>query len=387
MTLLQDATSRYNFDNETKNKSREGALPPPPPIPSAKIAAPLKKPFWRSPLNLVTLIIPNAISILYFGLLASPVYVSTTSLLVTNPVKDSDSLTSLLSGSSGSSSDGAYVLKSFIDSWDEYRHIDEHYNLAQSYSQGDFYARYAGPGMLFQDNDVARWHYYQRMINVEIDERSGITTVNVRGFKPDIAYQIARTVVSDAIAHINSMNQSSEQNFASTAAKQTQTLRNAIAADELALSIFRTRNAIYDPEQYNEALLSEVQTLSTKKVDINAQYQALIRSTPSNPMTTNYQTQMAVMQKAISDVTNGAGTIIQITPAYNALALRRDTDVALLKEAEIAAQEASFKAGQNRYSLNMISAPSLPHAAELPHSLYRVLEIAAITLLVRLIAG
>lgn len=396
MQISDKAPSRMNFKHEellksedkVKNYTNSGAAKVTMPhIPSTKSALTSKRPFWRSPLNIITLFIPNAISILYFGVFSSPVYVSTSSLIVTNPVKDTDSLTSLLSGSSGSSSDGAYVLKSFIGSWDEYRRIDAQYDLAHAYSNGDLYARYGGLGMLFHNNDVARWHYYQNQVAVDVDERSGITTINVRGFAPNVASGIARTVVADAIAHINSMNQASEDNFVSTAKKHADALRDAITADELALSAFRSDKGIYDPEQYSEALLTEVQSLTAKNIDLNAQYQALTHGAANNPMAYNYQSQMAVLEKAISGVNHNAATIAQITPAYNALTLRRETDITLLKQAEIAAQEASFKAGQNHYSLNMISAPSEPHAPELPHRLWRVLEVAAVTVLVRLIAG
>lgn len=359
----------------------------PPHIPSTIKKSASKKPFWQSKINIVTIVIPNVISVLYFGVISSPVYISTSTLIVTNPVKDTDSLTSLLSGSSGSSSDGAYVLKSFIGSWDEYRRIDAQYELAHAYSHGDLYARYGGLGMLLQDNDVARWHYYQNQVAVDVDERSGIMTISVRGFTPNVASGIARTVVSDAIAHINSMNQVSEDNFVSIAKKHTDALRNAITADELALSAFRTDKGIYDLEQYNEALLTEVQNLTSKNIDLNAQYQAITHSSANNPIAYKYRSQNVVFEKAISDINHNVATIAQITPAYNALTLRRETDVDLLKQAEIAAQEASLKAGQNHYSLNMISAPSEPHAPELPHRLWCVLEVAVVTVLLRLIAG
>lgn len=74
---------------------------------------------FRQPLFWLIVWVPNLVCIIYFLLIASPIYVSTASLIIYKPVEPSQSLTSMLSGAGGgSSTDGAYIVKDYISSWD-----------------------------------------------------------------------------------------------------------------------------------------------------------------------------------------------------------------------------------------------------------------------------
>jgi len=122
-----------------------------PPAAAADVVAPASRKeaflrLLRRPMFLVAVLIPNLLSILYFGLIASPVYVSTASLVVRNPQKSEPSLPTLLAGADGSEK-GGYLLKSYFSSWQAFTRVEKPMALARNFAAGDFVSRYAAsPG-------------------------------------------------------------------------------------------------------------------------------------------------------------------------------------------------------------------------------------------------
>ncbi|MBS0986934.1 hypothetical protein [Acetobacter thailandicus] len=346
-----------------------------------------KKNIKISKFNILTLILPNALSIIYFGFIASPVYVSDANIIIRNPVKDSTSLETLLSGNSSYSMDGAYILKSFINSWDEYKNINNKYNISSSYSTGDFFARYGGMGMLYQKNDISGWHYYQKIVNVDVDERTGLINISVKGFNSDIAYKISKQILSDAILHLNSMNMEDEKRFSNVIKTRAHELLNDINQDETKIKNFREVNNIYNPTESDSVLESEIEHFDEKKIDLYSHYKTILNNTPNNPSIYSYKIEMDTYGKYIKEGIQNIDKLDNLIPLYNSLILKRDIDVSLLKDTEVAMQEASFKSEQNSYSINIISAPSHPGAAELPNRLYRIIEVGIASVILHFLLG
>src|ERR1700740_696353 len=70
------------------------------------------------PLFVLLVVVPNLLAITYYGLIASPVFMSTTSIAVSNPSENASSLVSILSGtSSDDSMEGGYILQEYLVSW------------------------------------------------------------------------------------------------------------------------------------------------------------------------------------------------------------------------------------------------------------------------------
>lgn len=203
--------------------------------------------FLRSPLFLTVVAVPNFIALTYWGLIASPVYQSDAIVIVTNPNKDSDSLTSLLAGNAGASTSGAWILKNRLLSWDEFKSIDTKFHIAETYRHGDFVARAGGLSSFWRSDDIALWHYYQSMVGITIDEQTGITQVNVKGWNSKDAYEISKTLIQDGITHLNHLNEEEDNDFISSATKESDRLQKQLAEDEHAISQWRSQHGYLSP--------------------------------------------------------------------------------------------------------------------------------------------
>ncbi len=339
----------------------------------------------RRPMFIAAVLIPNLLSILYFGLIASPVYVSTASLVVLNPQKAGPSLSSLLAGASGDSSEeGGYLLKDYLASWQAFTKIEKPLRLADNFRQGDFVSRYAGLTSLFRDNDVALWRYLGRRVDVKIDQKSGIVTLKTEAYRPGFAYTLTNALLNDAVAHMDAMNAEQERDYVGSAIARKTRIEQALQRDLAALARYRSETGTYDPKELYSSNLALLNGLALKEADLKAQRDAIADSTPNNPVARNLGSQMSSVRSNIDATQQDIPRVARSSALYEKLLVSRDTNITLLGQANLAVQEAQNSAEKNRYYLNVISTPSQPQTPEEP---LRMLWIGGILMATLLLWG
>jgi capsular polysaccharide transport system permease protein len=336
----------------------------------------LNLPFLRWRMFWIVVVVPNIVSLIYFGIVASPVYVSNASMLVFKPSQGSVNVNSLMSGSSdGESFEGAYILQKYIRSWTEYKNLAARIDLAQQYSQGDFVTRYGGLATLFRDNEVALWNYYQRQTEVEVNEKNNIVTVQIKGYTPDFTYRLGQQMLQDAIAHIDTMNQQMERDYAANADRSRSIIQAKLERDEAALADYRAQIGVLDPDSHYTAQLNLLTSLEQSRANLESQYRTLAGATPNNPVAQNMQKGLAAITARINAIQGDFKTLAEEYAHYHALALARDNDAALLKEVDTTAQQANLNSIKTKYYLQVISPISQPGSPELPRRLEWIVGI------------
>lgn len=325
----------------------------------------------RSKAFLFTIMIPNILSIGYFGFIAKPTYVAHSTLLISNPAKDAATMSSLMSGTAGSSNAGAYVLKEFVHSTPEFKNINNRYNLADVYNYDsalDYLRGYGGVTTYFQKNDFALKNYYKSHFKVDIDDDSGLVKMQILAPTEQLAQNMSIQVLADARKHIDAMNNDEQKDFISAATNNVNKTKDALKQDEIELSKFRSDSGIYDPKTFYSSLMTGLEELQVKNVTLQGQYASIIKDTPNNPVASQYLTQMDVFKKAIAS--SGALVNNQNTnfSNYDALVIRQKSDSSLLKEAEASLQKAEIQDSQNHYYLKVIEQSETLNTPERPYS-------------------
>jgi len=330
----------------------------------------LKTLFARRPLFWICLGIPNALAIVYFALVAAPVFVSHSSLVVLKSQQEQPNLASMLSGASvGGSTEGAYILQKYIASWAEFEQLSGEFDLERQFSSGDILTRYGGLSTLFMRSDVRLWHYYQDSVDVDVDEQSGIVSIRVKGYDSSFTTRLARKILEDTASHIDGMNRQAEHDYAGNAVARRNAVEESLRHDEAALADYRAKIGIYDPSSLYVSQLTLLNSLEENQASIKSQYAAMSKATPNNPVAENMQKGIAAIAGKVAAIQAGFKTLSEEAATYQSLSVARDNDVALLKEVNIAVQEADLNSMKNKYYLNIISPASEPHAAELPRRL------------------
>ncbi|MDE8346365.1 MAG: hypothetical protein POH28_09370 [Acidocella sp.] len=336
--------------------------------------------FFKRPMFIVLILIPNIVSLLYFGVVASPVYVSTSSLTVFNPSQTSSSIVSLLSGgSSDGSVEEAYILRDYIASWSEFQKLQSSTDLASEYERGDFVSRYGGLATLFRRNDVSLWHFYQKWVSVDVDVKSGAVMLNVKGYSPAFAHRLASKVLADAVAHMDVMNDQQELDFVQDAKAHEIVAKQIAATDEEALDAYRAKIGVYDPSLLYTSQLALANSLTSEDTQLLAQFNTMSAAAPNSPSAKDLQAAIRTVSSRILQIDQKIPIIANESKPYEELLVTRNNDVSVLQQASQAVQDAELKSEQNRYYIDTISAPSQPATAELPHRLEWVFGIFMIT--------
>ena len=338
--------------------------------------------FLRRPIFWIVVGIPNLLSLLYFGVIASPVFISNASVLVFKPQQGSFNLVSLLSGATeGESFEGAYVLQKYITSWDEYRNLSGKIDLARNYSEGDMVSRYGGMTTLFRKDEVALWHFYQQYTDIKVNEKNNIVTVQVKGSSPEFTYAVGEQILRDAIVHIDAMNQQMERDYVDNAKKSRSEIQAALERDETALADYRAKIGVFNPDSHYTAQLNLLTSLEASRANLDSQYQAFTSATPNSPVAQNMLKSRASISQKIDAIRTDIRNLAEEDAHYHALTMARDNDAGLLKEVDVAVQEAGLNSIKSKYYLEVISPVSNPHSPELPRRLEWIAGIALVSLL------
>jgi capsular polysaccharide transport system permease protein len=157
------------------------------------------KPHFLKKINalfVLTVVLPTALAVAYFGFIASDVYTSQSSYVVRSPEKPSSgSLGGLLKGAGFSSArDESFTVQSYILSRDALKVLTDEVAIGTAYasSEVDLLNRFGG---LDADNSFEALHrYYQNKVTVLTDTATSISTLTVKAFTAQDA-QLANKVL------------------------------------------------------------------------------------------------------------------------------------------------------------------------------------------------
>jgi len=143
-------------------------------------------------LLLITVILPTLISGIYFGFIASDIYISESRFVLRSPQKQAvTGIGAILQGAGFSHSpEDSYTVQDFIFSRDALKQLDDQLAVGKAFASSsvDRFSRFAG--LDWDDSFEALYLYYQKRVTVDIDSLSSITTLSVNAFTPEEAYQI-----------------------------------------------------------------------------------------------------------------------------------------------------------------------------------------------------
>jgi capsular polysaccharide transport system permease protein len=228
------------------------------------ISSILSNHIWRNKLFLATVVVPTALSMLYFGAIASDVYITESKFVVRSPQKSSPLSIGDVFGKIGfsKSDDDSYSVRDYITSRDALSTLNQEIKIKDIYSQSsiDVFNRY--PGLKFWDNSLERFHgYYQEHIGVQVDGSSSISTLTVRAYTAEDAAKINQRLVDMSEALVNRLNERARQDLIKTANSEVSIAKNKLETSSQELTKLRSQKTNHEPEKQ----VSKLQSLALER--------------------------------------------------------------------------------------------------------------------------
>lgn len=335
---------------------------------------------------LLSVVLPTMLAIIYYSLIASDVYISESHFIIRSSQRQTSSsgLGAFLQTAGLSRSlDDAYTVSDFMLSRDALSQIDEHLGLARSFSSSkvDRFSRFGG---LDWDTSFEALHkYYQKKVTINLEATSSISTLQVRAFSPEDAYQINLMLLNMGEALVNTLNERSRQDMIRFVGAEVAQAEAQVKAAGLALASYRTRKAVFDPALQSRSQLQLVAKLQDELIAGKTQYAQILFVSPNNPqlqvLKKRNETLRAEMEAETAKVLASAdGSFSKKAVEYERLVLEQAFADKQLTVALASLEQARNEAQRKQIYLERIVQPHKPDVAVEPRRLRMVLGMFAI---------
>jgi capsular polysaccharide transport system permease protein len=341
-----------------------------------------------SPIFYGAVVVPTLLAGIYYGLIASDVYISESRFIVRSPQRPVQAgvLGSFLQSTGIShSQDDTYAVQDFITSRDALRQLDQRLSLGKMFSQPDidFLNRF---GALDWDKSFERlYRYYKKRVAVEYDSTSSISTLRVSAFTAQDANRINDLLLGMSEQLVNQMSDRARRDIVVYAQGEVDQAERRAADAALALAAFRNRNVVVDPEKQSTYQLQQVSKLQDELIATRTQVAQLKAVSPDSPQITMLQIKIDTLQSAIdaetAKVAGRNGSLSGKAAAYERVELEREFADKQLGIALAGLEAARNEAQHQQLYLERIVQPNLPDIAIEPRRFRSVVIVLLLGLL------
>ena len=333
-----------------------------------------------------TVLFPTSMAMLYFGLIASDVYVSEAKFVVRSPEKPATSGLGMILKSTGfaEAGDEIYAAQAFVTSRDALMAInaDDVFRKANTRSDISIFNRFNPLGLFGSFEDL--YAYYGGKVSVEFDTTSSITTLRFRAFAPGDARAFNERLLGMAEATVNRLNQRGRQDLVRFAQNELDNAKRQARDAALALAGFRNQSGVIDPQEQATVQVQLISKLQDQLIASRAQLTQLRAFTPQNPQIPVLQSRIASLEREIADqlrqVVGSQRSLAGNAARYQRLLLESQYSDKLLASAFASLEDARNQAARKQAYVERIVQPNLPDAPLEPRRLRGVLATFALGL-------
>jgi len=340
-------------------------------------------------LFLYTVAVPTTLSVVYFGLIASDVYVSESRYIVRSSVQQNSPSLGLILKDTGLSraEDDSYSVQNFILSNDALTALDNQLHLKAAFSAPsvDFVRRFASLG---RDSSFAAFLlYYQDMVSVQVDSGSSISTLRTRAFTAENARDMNNQLLDMAEGLVNRLNERANRDMLDFAAREVAQAEAKARAASSALAQYRNQNGVIDPEQQSAIPLQRIGKLEDQRIAKNAQLELLERLANDSPQISVLRQQARQLDMQIAEETRGVAgrggrSLAGKAAEYERLALAKEIADKMIEGAMATLALARNEALHQQLYLERIVQPGLPDKALEPRRMRNTLATLLLGLII-----
>jgi capsular polysaccharide transport system permease protein len=331
---------------------------------------------------------PTVAAVLYYGLVASDVYVSESRFLVRSPQHQTPSgLVGQLLQSSGisHSQDDTYAVRDYILSRDALKELDDKLKLRKSFSSSDVDILDRFPGLGWNRSFEKFYVYYGKHVGVDYDPVSSITVLTARAFTAEDARKINDSLLNISERLVNTLNDQSRRDLISFADNEVKIASDKAKDASLALLSYRSRQEVFEPDKQAAIQLEGVAKIQQELIATEMELAQIKKLSPDNPQIGALNNRAASLRDAISaeaaKVTSSHGSFSARAPNFERLALDVQFADKQLGVALAELESARAEALQKQLYLERLVQPSLPDKAMEPKRARSVLIVFVLSLI------
>jgi capsular polysaccharide transport system permease protein len=339
-------------------------------------------------LFVLIVLVPTCSAVIYYGLIASDVYVSESRFVVRSPQRPVQPgfLGAFLQNSGFSrSEDDNYLVRDYILSRDALKQLDEKISIRKAYvgNGTDFINRF--PGLDGDDSLEEFFRYYGRHVNIEYDSASSISILTVRAFTAKDAHEINSMLLDMGERLVNTLNDQSRQDLIRFADNEVKIASDKAKDASISLLTYRSNQSVFEPDKQAALQLEGVAKIQQELVSTEAELAQIKKLSPDNPQIRALVGRADSLRKAMvteaAKVTGAHGSFSARAPNFERLALDVEFADKQLGVALAGLETARSEALQKQLYLERLVQPNLPDKSMEPRRLRSIFTVFMLSLI------
>lgn len=341
----------------------------------------LKKRRWF----LVFVVVPTFLAALYYGLIASDVYISESRFVIKSPDQKRSQMSTLANlvqttGMSGGQEQTNEVL-TFVRSRDALKALEKQPGIRDKYAtlDVDIFSRFPRP--LSDNSFESLFKYYGDMVDARFDADAGTAVIKARAFTAKDAYQINRRLLDLSEDLVNRLNSRAQTKGIDEAQRQVLLATDRAKAARIALTKYRNTQSLIDPTKQAGGVLEISNNMIGQRAALQAQLDLMQRVAPNNPSIPALSSRINAISVQIASqdsrvVGSGSG-IASKMGGYENLLVEQEFATESMNAANAALVQARAEAQRQQFYLERVVDPNMPDMPLLPKRLFNVLIVFA----------
>ena len=324
-------------------------------------------------LLLFCLLVPTFLSLIYFGLWASPMYIAEARFAVRgadNGVIDTGGLASMLLPAGSTIGTDVNIVTEYIQSPDIMEAVDKELHIFDHFASHDYdiISRLASDATRDE-----RLDYWQWAVKPSLDPETGIVALSVKAYEPDVAKRLAEAVLAKSEALVNAMSRRAQDDAITLAMREVKNAEARVSKAQEAMRSFRDRSGMLDPTSTAGGLQGIVSELESEVAKTKAQIaEASTYMSKDAPTLVGLRARLAAVEKQLAAEKlrlageSKSGSMTSIAGEYEDLQIESEFARQQLVSAMTSLEAARVKAeAQSRYVV-AFQVPVLPDESLYP---------------------
>lgn len=325
---------------------------------------------------------PMLLAGVYYSVLASDRFVSTTVLTVRRAGHEASSvngLAMLLPGAAAMSQEDTRYLREYLHSQGLLLRLDAELKIRQHYESAhtDLVHR-LWPGA----SQEQLLEYWRRRVEISLDEVSGLLTVRVQGFDPDQAQRINQALLREAESFVNDISHRIADEQLAFAKGELTRAEEQLTSAQRSVVEFQTRHRMLDPQadalatgqraaELRGRLTKLEAELATKRAFLNEDAPDLV-TLKAELAAIRQQVGRETQSATASTATTGGEALNRLALTFHDMKTRAALADGAYRSALTAVEATRIEASRKVKSLVVIEPPTRPETAEFPRRLYEL---------------
>lgn len=326
--------------------------------------------------------VPTLLATIFYGLLASPRFVSDSTFVVRSVSSQRISGLDMFFRTFGIARtvDDGYVVQRYLQSRDVVSDLQKRgVDLKAIFTrpEGDRLSSY--PRIWREESQESLYDFFLDRVIISEDSVKGLIELKVTTFRPDDSEVLAKNLLELAEGMVNRMNERAQSDATQRGQAEVDLAERTVLAAQKELTEFRNREILIDPGNSTMSLIETIGTLTTSLSMAQAELNQLQATSPTNPAIGALRARIASLEEGIrsqkAKMAGGDDALAGKVAIYEQLAMKRNLADTSLASALSALDVARQEAHRQHIYIEEVSAPSLPDESTEPRRVRSIITV------------